>query len=225
MRWEDLAFLHWPVSVDALRPLVPAALELDTFEGAAWVGVTPFRMTHVRPRFAPSVPTTRNFPELNVRTYVRWRGRAGVWFFSLDAASRLAVIAARVTLNLPYRHARMSTRRDGNAIEYESQRLEEPGTGAEFRAIYRPTGDPAPSVPDTFEYWSTERYSLFTVAHNRVLRLDIEHEPWALQPADVHVERNDVAGAAGIVLPDGPPRAHFSRTLDVVAHTPVRARL
>lgn len=220
MRWTDLAFFHWPVGFDAMRALVPAALELETFEGAAWVGVIPFRMTKVRPRLAPPIPTTADFPELNVRTYVRYRGRPGVWFFSLDAASRLAVIAARVGVNLPYRHARMAQRRDGNDVVYESRRTERPYPAAEFAGRYRPTGDPAPSIPGSFEYWCTERYSLFTIAGDRVLQLDIEHEPWPLQPATVDIERNTMTAAAGITLPDAAPRAHFARELDVDAHFP-----
>jgi uncharacterized protein YqjF (DUF2071 family) len=224
MRWTDLAFLHWPVAYDAIRPMVPTAFELGTFDGAAWVGITPFRMTGVRPRFGPPVPTTNDFLELNVRTYVRFRGRPGVYFFSLDAASRLAVVVARVATNLPYRYARMTQTRDGDDVVYTSSRRESSAPSAEFRARYRATGDVALSAPGSFEYWATERYSLFTIAGDSVLRLDIEHEPWALQPVAVDIERNTMARAAGIELPDAPPRAHFSRSLDVVAHLPSRQR-
>ena len=102
MRWVDLAFLHWRVSPDVLRPHIPSQLEVDTFDGSAWIGVVPFRMTHVHPIALPPIPTVRDFPELNVRTYVRSGGRAGVWFFSLDAAIRLAVFGSRVSVGLPY---------------------------------------------------------------------------------------------------------------------------
>lgn len=122
MRWVDLAFLHWRVRADDLRALVPAPLEIDAFDGGAWLGITPFRMTGVRPVALPPVPTARDFPELNVRTYVRLGSRAGVWFFSLDAASRLAVIGARMLTGLPYFHARMDQRRAGDDIRYESVR-------------------------------------------------------------------------------------------------------
>ena len=113
MDWVDLLFLHWPVDTAALRPHVPAELELETFDGAAWVGVVPFRMARTRARFAPPVPTARDFPELNVRTYVRRRGEGGVWFFSLDAASRMAVEVARRWFGLPYFRARMACEAQG----------------------------------------------------------------------------------------------------------------
>ena len=109
MRWLDLLFAHWPVPLDVLRPLIPAGLELDTFDGQAWLGVVPFRMEDVGPRFLPAPPGPGAFPELNVRTYVTRRGRGGVWFLSLDAASRLAVEGARAAFHLPYVHARMSS--------------------------------------------------------------------------------------------------------------------
>ena len=220
MRWVDLAFLHWPVAVEAVRPLVPEALELESFGGTAWVGVTPFRMTRVRPRFLPPVPTARDFLELNVRTYVRHRDRIGVYFFSLDAESALAVAAARLAVNLPYMRARMSQRWVGEDVEYASVRTHTGAPPAEFRASYAPSGDPTISVPGTLEYWSTERYSLFTVRGGTVLRLDIEHAPWPLRPATVRIERNTMAAAAGIPLPSVAPRVHYCESLDVVAHLP-----
>lgn len=221
MRWIDLAFLHWRASVEDVRRLVPSALELDTFEGSAWIGVTPFRMTSVRPILAPPIPTAHDFPELNVRTYVRHGGRPGVWFFSLDAASWLAVLAARAATNLPYFHARMRAQRLGEDVVYESIRAHPGARPAEFRARYRPTGPAFHSAPDSFEYWCTERYSLFTRL-NGLRRLDVEHARWSLQPARIDVERNTMAQAAGIALPSDAPRVHFSSRLDVVAHWPVR---
>src|SRR5437867_5100192 len=105
MRWHDLLFLHWPVRPEIIRPLIPNGLELDTFDGAAWIGVVPFRMTGVRLRWLPPLPGISAFPELNVRTYVRVRDRPGVYFFSLDAGSRTAVAMARAWFHLPYFHA------------------------------------------------------------------------------------------------------------------------
>src|SRR5436190_12753527 len=101
MRWLDLLFAHWPLPVEALRQLVPAQLEIETFHGTAWLGIVPFRMEDVAPRFLPAPPVAGRFPELNVRTYVRHRGRSGVWFFSLDAANRLAVEARGSDFTFP----------------------------------------------------------------------------------------------------------------------------
>src|SRR3954471_3105776 len=120
MRWVDLLFAHWPMPVEALRPLVPPMLEIETFDRTAWLGIVPFRMEDVAPRFLPAPPVAGRFPELNVRTYVRHRGRRGVWLLSVDAANRLAVEGARLGFHLPYMHARMSVERVNGWIEYRS---------------------------------------------------------------------------------------------------------
>jgi uncharacterized protein YqjF (DUF2071 family) len=224
MRWVDLSFLHWRVRPADVRSLVPPALELDTFDGSPWVGVVPFRMTNVHAHLAPPIPTAHDFPELNVRTYVRYGGQAGVWFFSLDAESWLAVMAARAATNLPYFHASMKCERVGDEVMYESERTHPGATRAEFRARYRPTGTVFESDPDSFEYWSTERYCLFTAARDEsLMRLDIEHPRWPLQPASADVRRNTMAQASGFALPKEAPRVHFAAQLDVVAHWPADA--
>src|SRR5439155_1787767 len=122
MRWHDLLFMHWPVKAKELRPLLPAGVELDTFEAEAWVGVVPFRMTGVRPRWVPTLPWLSKSVELNVRTYVKRGGRAGVWFFTMDASNPVAVRMARWRFHLPYFDARMSCERRGEAVEYRSER-------------------------------------------------------------------------------------------------------
>jgi hypothetical protein len=120
MSWHDLLFLHWPVEPDALRPHIPDRLAIDTFDGSAWLGVVPFRMSGVRPRFAPALPGVSAFPELNLRTYVTAGERAGVWFFSLEVTSRLAVLLARGAFHLPYFRARMRMQHEGDRISYSS---------------------------------------------------------------------------------------------------------
>lgn len=224
MRWENLIFLHWPAREEEVRALLPAGLQLDTFEGVPWIGVVPFRMTNVRAVLAPPIPTAHDFPELNVRTYVRHGGRTGVWFFSLDAESWLAVMAARAATNLPYYYARMRAERTGDEVSYESERAHPGSPTADFSASYRPTGDVFVSTPDTFEYWSTERLCLFTATRDATIeRIDVEHERWPLQPASAEIGRNTMAVAAGISLSAEAPRAHFAERLDVVAHWPVPA--
>jgi hypothetical protein len=223
MRWIDLAFLHWRVPADDIRALVPPPLELDLFDGSAWIAVVSFRMTSVRPLFAPPIPTATDFPELNVRTYVRHGGRSGIWFFSLDAASWLAVIGARTAVGLPYFHARMHKRREGDDVHYESTRTHPGARAAEFRARYRPTGSVSLADAGSLDYWLTERYSLFALHTGRLLRLDIEHRQWPLQHATADVERNTMAGAAGITLPPEAPQVRFALELDVIAHWPARA--
>ena len=120
--WNDLLFAHWPVAPENLRPLVPPVLPLDTFNGQCWAAVTPFHMTGIRGRWMPPIPGTSSFPELNVRTYVNYGGKPGVFFFSLDAASRLAVWGARAAYHLPYFYARMKVRTEKDRVHYDSFR-------------------------------------------------------------------------------------------------------
>ena len=221
MSWNDLLFMHWPVSDKALRSLVPAELEIDLFEGQAWLGVIPFVMTDVRPRCIPSV-LAANFPELNVRTYVRFKGKAGVWFFSLDAASRLAVWTARQFFHLPYRFARMSSSFSREFIEYRSQRVGVPDV--QLLCRYKPVGSAVRFRPETLDSWLTERYCLFAAnASGQIFRGDIYHEPWRLQSAEVEIMANTMTSPLGLTLPREMPLLHFARRLDVLAWALVRA--
>ncbi len=218
--WHELLFAHWRVDPTALREKVPRQFELDLFDGTAWVAVVPFRMTNVGPRAVPTLPWISEFPELNVRTYVRAGGKPGVWFFSLDAGSRPAVWAARSLFNLPYFAASMSVSADGDTIRYHSRR-----TGREEGAVldgrYRPSGSPFDPVVGSLEHFLTERYCLYHVdRRGRPYRLDIQHPPWPLQQAEAEFTRNTMAAAAGLSLPDMKPLLHFSRRQDVVAWLP-----
>ncbi len=221
MSWHDLLFMHWPVPADALRPLIPSALNLDTFDGNAWLGVVPFRMSGVRPRFLPAVPGLSGFPELNLRTYVSAGGRPGIWFFSLDAHNPVAVRLARATFHLPYFDARMSYRKEGEEVAYRSTRTHRGAPQAEFAARYRPAGGPFESLPGTIENFLTERYCLYAAdGRGNVRRGDIHHRLWPLRPAEVEVETLRMTGQIGVALPDTPPLLHFSERLDVLAWPP-----
>jgi uncharacterized protein YqjF (DUF2071 family) len=157
MEWHDLLFLHWPVDPARLAAQLPPGLELETFAGSAWLGVVPFRMVRTRWRWLPPLPTASTFAELNLRTYVRGAGRRGVWFFSLDAASRLAVEGARFGFGLPYFRAHMHCRRDGDAVEYASERVDRRGPLARFAASWRAVGPHATAAPGTLEHFLSER--------------------------------------------------------------------
>ena len=119
MRWEQLLFAHWPLPPHLLRPLIPQELDLDLRDGEAWLGIVPFTMRDVSPRLLPHIPSIADFHELNVRTYVSYRGKPGVWFFSLDAASRLAVRVARAAFHLPYFDAHMKLERVRGGVHFE----------------------------------------------------------------------------------------------------------
>jgi uncharacterized protein len=217
MRWHDLLFLHWPVRPELLRPLIPKGLELDIFDGYAWIGIVPFRMTHVRPRYFPPFAGWA-FPEMNVRTYVWSPGRSGVWFFSLDATSWVAVRAARAWYSLPYYDARITAQSQGETVHYRSHRVDRKSTGAEFHASYKPTGAVYRSAPETLDRWLTDRYCLYAVdRQGRLGYGDIHHPPWPLQPAEVELRVNTMTQSFGIKLPELTPVAHFARRLDVIA--------
>jgi uncharacterized protein YqjF (DUF2071 family) len=220
--WHELLFAHWPVAPEALRPLVPSALPLDTFADQAWVGVVPFRMSHVRPRWVPALPGLSQLVELNVRTYVSVNGKPGVYFFSLDASSRIAVAAARTVFHLPYFHAAMRSRRAGDTIHYRSHRTHRGASPAEYTATYRPIAPVAYAWPGMLAHWLTERYCLYTVNHGRVYRGEIHHLPWPLQAAELETACDTMAGAHGILLPDVPPLLHYAHRQEVRIWLPYR---
>jgi uncharacterized protein YqjF (DUF2071 family) len=213
--WERLLFAHWRLPEEALRPLVPPELPLDTHDGSAWLAVTPFRITGLRLRGLPPLPFVSTFLELNVRTYVTLRGRPGIYFFSLDAASRFAVGAARRLYKLPYFRAQMSAERGGAWVEYSSERRNG-GHAAALRVRYRGTGDAREPEAGTLEHFLTERYCLYVVDERRdVHRADIHHAPWLLQPAAAELAENSMA-PGGIDLSSEPALLHYSERQDVV---------
>lgn len=218
MSWRDLLFMHWPLPTAQLRPLMPPALELDTFDGQAWLSVVPFRMTRVRPRYVPALPWLSAFLELNVRTYVRAQDKPGVWFFSLDAANPVAVRGARWAFHLPYYDARMSLVADGEGLTYRSLRTHSGAVPAAFQAWYRPTGPVARARPDTLAHWLTERYCLYaTDRTGRLWRGDVHHRPWPLQAATAVTTTNTMLDQLGLRVPSTAPLLHFAEQLDVVA--------
>ena len=217
--WHDLLFAHWRVDSNELRRAVPSQFGVDLFGDTGWIGVVPFHMTNVAPRGVPSLPWLSEFPELNVRTYVRVGDRPGVYFFSLDAASAVAVQAARSLFNLPYYGAVMTVTTDGDGVKYESRR-EDDTQAALFAARYRPTGASFVATRGSLEYFFTERYCLYNLDHTGIpYRLDIHHPPWILHPADAEFAQNTMGDAAGFSL-TGTPLLHFSRRQDMVAWGP-----
>jgi len=240
--WNDLLFAHWPIPFAELRPLVPGSLMLDTFDGQSWIGVVPFWMSGVRARGLPAMPGFSRLPELNVRTYVTYGGKAGVYFFSLDITSHLAVWGARTFYHLPYFHASIRTLEEGGRILYSSTRdslvrndtrlLRSRGgrlrpplhNPAEFVGSYRPTGPPRIRDKGSLEDFLTARYCLYTLHETQVYRCDIHHLPWPLQDAEARIERNTMAASAQIDSPDSAPLLHFSKKLEVLIWPLCRAQ-
>lgn len=215
--WHDLLFAHWPLDPAVLRDKVPTALDVDLFDGRAWLAVVPFHMTNVAPRGLLWLGLASAFPELNVRTYVTAGGKPGVYFFSLDAASGLAVVTARTLFHLPYHRATMTVHVGQGRVSYRSTRTSVHAGAAELAVSYGPVGPVHAAAPGTLEHFLTERYCLYTKdRRGRLRRLEIHHRPWPLQTADAQIAVNTMAAAAGIDLPGEAPLLHFAKRMDVL---------
>jgi uncharacterized protein YqjF (DUF2071 family) len=220
--WHDLLFAHWPVDTAMLRLLLPPQLQVDTFEGQAWLAVVPFRMTGVRLRGTLAVPWLSAFPELNVRAYVTSGGKPGVWFFSLDAGNSLAVAIARAWFHLPYFRARMRCAERDGWIHYQSERIHREASAAVLKGRYRPVGEAFCPHPGTLEHFLTERYCLCTTNGRRqIIRGEIHHPPWLLQRAEAEFEQNSMTESLEIAL-ESRPLLHFARRQDVLVWPPVK---
>lgn len=206
--WGGLVFLHWPLPVEVVRAKIPAALELDTFDGQAWLGLTPFALWGARPSFLPPMgPLSRSY-ELNVRTYVRHGGVSGVWFFSLEASNWLAVLGARLSYRLPYRWAEMEMQDRGGRVRYTSRRKPGQGPPAEFEATWR-YGDPlGRALPGSLEHFLIERYFLYTAIAGRLFRAQIHHRPWPLRAITLEGLETTLLTAHGLPRPNTCPIAH-----------------
>lgn len=192
MRWSELLFAHWALDPNVVARVLPSGVTLDTHDGQAWVGVVPFLMSGVAPRLCPPLPGLSRFLELNVRTYVTIGGKPGVWFFSLDAANRIAVRLARKTFNLPYMDAKMSLEeRDGGSIAFTSNRTHRGEPSAMYDASYSASGEFREAEPGSLEHWLTARYCLYSVnGRGQVYRGEIDHPPWKLAPATYEEHTN-----------------------------------
>jgi uncharacterized protein YqjF (DUF2071 family) len=215
--WGKLLFMHWRIDEKHLRPLIPERLTIDTFDGSAWIGVIPFTMWDIRafPPFLPPVPGLSSMHELNVRTYVHLDNVPGVWFFSLDANSSLAVMTARAFFHLPYFNAEMSLEEEGETILYSSTRTHEDAPAAEFSATWK-KGQTIPfSHPGSLEFFLTERYCLYSAHKQKLYRSRIFHQPWPLQKADVSRFNSTMIESHGLPTPQGEPLLHYAEELSV----------
>ena len=214
--WLDLAFIHYRADSAQLRPLLPAGVRLQEFDGSAWVALVPFRMSGVMRRPFPDLPHFSAFPELNLRTYVEADGKPGVWFFSLDADSWPAVLGGRYFYGVPYFHARITQTLSNGWFEYTCHRGD--GT-AVFRGRYRPVSPPFHPRRGSFEHWAMERYCLYSqLARRGIIRIEVHHAPWALQEAKAEIYESSIMDAAGIAPLEHDPRCHFSPGMEVLAY-------
>jgi uncharacterized protein YqjF (DUF2071 family) len=218
-RWRDLLFLHWPMPPAAVRPRVPAGLELHLHEGQAWVTAIPFRIEDSLPVGAPRALAI-TFLETNLRTYVLGPdGERGIFFWSLEASSLLAVAAARLAYGLPYFPARMSMRRMGSAFEYATRRW---GGGAGLTATWTVGAAQGSAAPGTRDHFLIERYALYVPQLGGLRRARVRHQPYPLHEVGVEALSETLLAAAGLPAPDGPPICHASPGVDVEIFGPAR---
>jgi uncharacterized protein len=206
--WRELLFLHWPLSPAAVRRLVPPSLELDVWEGEAWIGVTPFTMWDIRPAHLPAVPLLSRSHELNVRTYVHRDGVPGVWFLSLEAANPLAVIGARIGFHLPYFQARMCLEEEGETVRYSSRRIHPGAPPATFAAEWSRGGPLPEAEPGTRDFFLIERYCLYSEVNGKLSRCRIHHRPWPLRVARLASLSTTMLEAHGLATPPREPLLH-----------------
>lgn len=208
--WNDVLFAHWPVPAEIMEKHIPSQLTLDTFNGQAWIGIVPFWISRMRVRGLPPLPMMKTMNELNVRTYVEYGGRKGVYFFSLDADNLLAVTGARMLYFLPYMNAKMQVDQSEGVINYKSRRKNTHQKRGQFIAHYKPESSPFNSQPGSLDEWLTERYCLWVTKSKKVYRGDIHHTKWQLHKASVSIRENTMAS----FLPDrylmGEPILHYS---------------
>lgn len=215
-QWRSLLFAHWEVPLDVLRPLVPSRLSLDTFEGRAFVGLVPFTMRGIRPRWLPAVPGFSAFHETNVRTYVHLDGEdPGVWFFSLDAANAAAVLGARVGWSLPYFLAEMELDHRGSSIRYSSRRVMPGPVPADLSARWTIGDELGAAQPGTLEHFLCERYFLYARRGDRLLRGQVHHTPYPLRSATLESLSQSLLPAAGFPVRGAPMNVLYSPGVDV----------
>jgi uncharacterized protein YqjF (DUF2071 family) len=213
-RWQSLTFLHWRYDPAEVQRLLPPGLQVDTYDGAAWVGLTPFLLVRFRPLCLPPVPVLSTFPETNVRTYVRdEQGTDGLWFLSLDVSRLATALAARSFYWVPYHWADMSVE-EGPTVRYTSRRRTFPGRGVRHRIRIRPTTPVADDRSELVDFL-TGRWRAFSRIAGRLAVAPVEHQPWPLVHADVEELDEDVVAATGLPPPDGDPFTHFSPGVDV----------
>ena len=206
-KWRDLLFLHWEIDPHVIQSTLPEGLFVDSFKSKAYVGVVPFWMVDIRPRFCPPIPPVSNFLEMNVRTYVHdARGTPGVWFYSLDANQHLAVKLARAGFKLPYFFAKMEAEKlpATGEIRFRCERDSgEVGFTSEF--LYRPMGETFSSVPGGLEFFLIERYLLYAYGNGRLFSGRVFHKPYVLQKVEARKWDSNALRQNGFDVGDSPP--------------------
>jgi uncharacterized protein YqjF (DUF2071 family) len=213
--WGKLLFMHWPMPEATLRPLIPDRLTIDTFNGTAWIAITPFTMWDVRPFSAPRLPWLSSFHELNVRTYVHLDGVPGVWFLSLDINSAVAVLAAREFFHLPYFNATIDLKQEAFEIDYSLRRAKGESPEAAFEASWTMADFLPYPHPGSLEFFLTERYCFYCTHKQQLYRCRVFHPPWPLQEARLQSYASTMIQSHDLPAPGGEPLVHYSEAVKV----------
>jgi len=216
--WHDLLFAHWPVDIKQLQALVPEQLELDVWEGTAWLSAASFNVNNMRIRYLPPLPYIKSFRELNIRTYVRYKGIPGIYFFSLDASNLLAVQCAKMA-GLPYLHANIILNKSlQSECYFKSERIDRHSQShyAIFEAEYLPDNKIFYAEAGTLTYWLAERYRMYYMK-NEVMAIDLHHLPWPLQQVQLNIQQNSaLTQLAPQIAFTAPPMHTYTRKLDAL---------
>ena len=207
-RWEELLFLHWAIEPEIVAMILPSSLQVDTFDGKAWIGIVPFYMRSVRPRFLPSVIGLSSFPELNLRTYVvDEHGRPGVWFYSLDTPKRLPNWVARTFFHLNYRLARIHIDNKGGLRSYRSELWMDTGWDTPQEYKWKRVGETFTATPGSLDFFLAERYRLFAYNKKKSLLMSgqVHHEPYPLQQVDLECYSDRLFALSGLPTPRNSP--------------------
>ena len=213
MIWEDVLFAHWRVNSNDLQKCLPAGIELDTYNGEAYLGIVPFFMKKMELTFLPYL-SRLSFSQINVRTYVKVANQQGVYFFTLDTNNLLAMLGGKVAFKSPYAYANITLEKRDNEHYFQIKR---PKTPLCFKAIYKSIGNTFYAENGSLEHWLTERYRFFTSHKGKIYFGDIDHGKWQLQKAALTIEGNNLFQSHRLPLPSGEPHLLFSSSLAVKA--------
>ncbi len=222
--WRDMTFLHWAYDPDVVERLLPDGLEPELWDGAAWVGLTPFRVERARPPLVPPLPRFSYFPETNVRTYaIGPTGRDGIWFLTLEVDSLITMVGARVGYGVAYRWAEMRVERHDDRLTYRSK-----GRACRQSVHHDITVEPGPPLAaaelSDLDHWLTGRWRGWARVAGRVAEVPVQHQPWPLRRAKVVSLEETLLQSVGLPPPQDAPLAHFSPGVDAQLGAPRLAR-
>ncbi|MGG1677746.1 YqjF family protein [Neobacillus sp. NRS-1170] len=213
--WKNLLFLHWPISLEKLRPYVPSSLQIDTYNGSAWLGVILFVIEGIYPRGISSVSVTPKFPEINVRTYVQCDGKPGIYFLSIDVQNWASLNIAKRWYRLPYYSSEISFQKEGQSFQCQSVRKGNANTIISFKGKYFPVSEVYFPKEGTLDHWLTERYCLYSSTNGvNIYCGEIHHQPWPLQKAEIEIVNNTLFTPFHFDLSEVKPTAYFSEGVD-----------